>query len=302
MAGGRARPRPTRDHNLLWTKRVLFLGTPPSARACALCSARRRTCCPAARPCCTSRARASRATRRLASRLRSMRRSGPTWWSRWWATRAGWAGRSRRAARTTIGRCSTCPACSPSCWRRSPRRGRRSWRCLCTAAPSPSAASSSCPSSTRCRHHPSLHDPRECARVASGAPGDPALGAQVLAAWRPGEEGGPAIWELLLGDHSPSGRLAQAWPRSAGYVHSQAARPLFAPRQPSLDALSSRRARGSTRGRATSTRSHIAAARRSRLVASRATLGGLNSHSGAATHASLLGRAPDARNGRAGGV
>ena len=25
---------------------------------------------------------------------------------------------------------------------------------------------------------------------------------QVLAAWRPGEEGGPAIWELLLGTHA----------------------------------------------------------------------------------------------------
>lgn len=28
--------------------------------------------------------------------------------------------------------------------------------------------------------------------------------------------------ELLLGKQSPSGRLSQAWPRSAGYVHSQA--------------------------------------------------------------------------------
>lgn len=32
----------------------------------------------------------------------------------------------------------------------------------------------------------------------------------VLAAWRPGEEGGAGIWELLLGRQSPSGRLSQA--------------------------------------------------------------------------------------------
>eukprot|EP01052_Picozoa_sp_SAG31_P019755 SAG31_NODE_1455_length_8278_cov_2.514366_1_plen_190_part_00 len=38
----------------------------------------------------------------------------------------------------------------------------------------------------------------------------------VLAMWRPGEEGGPAAWSLLLGDRSPSGRLAQAWPMTAG--------------------------------------------------------------------------------------
>jgi beta-glucosidase len=44
----------------------------------------------------------------------------------------------------------------------------------------------------------------------------------VLSMWRPGEEGGPAAWKLLLGEQSPSGRLAQAWPRSAGQVHSSA--------------------------------------------------------------------------------
>ena len=56
----------------------------------------------------------------------------------------------------------------------------------------------------------------------------------VLAAWRPGEQGGPAIWELLLGKQSPSGRLSQAWPRSAGYVHSQAS-PWFSKRQGDFD-------------------------------------------------------------------
>ena len=56
----------------------------------------------------------------------------------------------------------------------------------------------------------------------------------VLAAWRPGEEGGNAIWSLLLGKNSPSGRLSQAWPISAGYVHSQAS-PWFHKRQGDFD-------------------------------------------------------------------
>ena len=56
----------------------------------------------------------------------------------------------------------------------------------------------------------------------------------VLAAWRPGEEGGPGIWELLLGKQSPSGRLSQAWPISSGYVHSQSS-PWFSKRQGDFD-------------------------------------------------------------------
>ena len=56
----------------------------------------------------------------------------------------------------------------------------------------------------------------------------------VLAAWRPGEQGGPAIWEILLGRTNPSGRLSQAWPVSAGFVHSQAS-PWFSKRQGDFD-------------------------------------------------------------------
>lgn len=41
----------------------------------------------------------------------------------------------------------------------------------------------------------------------------------LFAAWRPGEEGGNAIVDLIFGDANPSGKLAQAWPRSAGHIH-----------------------------------------------------------------------------------
>jgi hypothetical protein len=44
--------------------------------------------------------------------------------------------------------------------------------------------------------------------------------AGVLAAWRPGEEGGTAVVDLLTGAANPSGRLSHTWPAKAGQVHS----------------------------------------------------------------------------------
>ena len=43
----------------------------------------------------------------------------------------------------------------------------------------------------------------------------------VVAAWRPGAQGGPALWSLLTGEDNFSGRLAQAWVWSTSWVHTQ---------------------------------------------------------------------------------
>lgn len=41
----------------------------------------------------------------------------------------------------------------------------------------------------------------------------------IFAAWRPGEEAGNALWNLVNGTVNPSGRSAHTWPRSVGQVH-----------------------------------------------------------------------------------
>lgn len=70
---------------------------------------------------------------------------------------------------------------------------------------------------TAARYNPAQpsHAPAEVA----GAWLQPSLLANVsalVAAWRPGAEGGPALMNLLTGAANPSGRLSVAWPRSVG--------------------------------------------------------------------------------------
>jgi beta-glucosidase len=50
----------------------------------------------------------------------------------------------------------------------------------------------------------------------------------VVAAWRPGCEGGSALWDVLTGVVSPSGRLAQSWPISVGAVRVPGISPAYA--------------------------------------------------------------------------
>ena len=42
----------------------------------------------------------------------------------------------------------------------------------------------------------------------------------MVAAWRPGEEGGHAIINIITGRANPSAKLAQSWPRTVGHVGS----------------------------------------------------------------------------------
>lgn len=55
-----------------------------------------------------------------------------------------------------------------------------------------------------------------------GGGGEVLLGklSALISAWRPGEEFGHALLDLLLGNVSPSGKLPNSWPRTVGHVHS----------------------------------------------------------------------------------
>ena len=63
--------------------------------------------------------------------------------------------------------------------------------------------------------------PQTFGRAADGG-GEVLLGklSALIAAWRPGEEFGPALVDLLQGTASPSGKLSHSWPRTVGHVHS----------------------------------------------------------------------------------
>jgi beta-glucosidase len=49
----------------------------------------------------------------------------------------------------------------------------------------------------------------------------------LLSAWRPGEEGGTAVYDIVSGAVNPSGRLPQAWPLSVGQVNGPASPYLY---------------------------------------------------------------------------
>ena len=54
----------------------------------------------------------------------------------------------------------------------------------------------------------------------------------LLAAWRPGEEGGTAVVDILTGRTNPSGRLSHTWPAKAGQSHSIVANSFRMPATP----------------------------------------------------------------------
>ena len=60
-----------------------------------------------------------------------------------------------------------------------------------------------------------------------GGPGLDTKASAVLAAFRSGCEGGNAIWDLLTGVSSPSGRLPQSWPIAVGGVRMPGISPWY---------------------------------------------------------------------------
>jgi beta-glucosidase len=59
-------------------------------------------------------------------------------------------------------------------------------------------------------------------RPVTFAPSTLAAATAIIAAWRPGCEGGHGLMDIILGRSPPSGRLAQSWVRTVGQVKSQA--------------------------------------------------------------------------------
>jgi len=64
-------------------------------------------------------------------------------------------------------------------------------------------------------------DPTESVGVACATPSLLGNVSAMFMAWRPGDQGGPALLNLITGAANPSGRLPVAWPRSVGGIGAQ---------------------------------------------------------------------------------
>ena len=64
-------------------------------------------------------------------------------------------------------------------------------------------------------------DPNEAVGAACATPSLLANVSAMLMAWRPGDQGGVALLNLMTGKVNPSGRLPISWPRSVGGIGAQ---------------------------------------------------------------------------------
>ena len=73
-------------------------------------------------------------------------------------------------------------------------------------------------------HHTQIVVVTVCGRPVTFGHGNAILNRvpAMISAFRPGEEGGNAIADLIVGDYSPGGRLAQNWLRHVGQIFSPA--------------------------------------------------------------------------------
>ena len=64
-------------------------------------------------------------------------------------------------------------------------------------------------------------DPSQSVGAACGTASLLANVSALFMAWRPGAQGGPALFDLLSGTANPSAHMPVAWPRSAGGIGAQ---------------------------------------------------------------------------------